>query len=70
MKYYLMWISNGAFQSDKISEYSDKGAGVSAFAKKWGTLEGTAEVKSYLVQLVDSNFDVVDGCKRSGTKAE
>ena len=69
MKYYLMWISNGSFQSDKIKEYSDKSAGISAFATKWGTLEGTPEVKSYLVQLVDSNFDVVDGCKRSGTKA-
>ena len=70
MKYYLMWISNGSFQSDKIEEYSDKSAAVSAFASKWGTLEGTAEVKSYIVQLIDSNFDVVDGCKRSNVKAQ
>ena len=68
MKYYLMWISNGSFQSDKIQEFSDKNKAVSAFAQKWGTLEGTAEVTSYIVQLVDSNFDVVDGCKRSNVK--
>lgn len=68
MKYYLMWISNGSFQKDKVSEYSDKSAGISAFASKWASLEGTAEVKSYIVQLVDSNFEVVDGCIRSGTK--
>lgn len=70
MKYYLMWISNGSFQSDKIAEYSDKSSAVSAFASKWGTLEGTTEVKSYIVQLVDSNFDVVDGCKRSNVKEQ
>ena len=69
MKYYLMWISNGSFQSDKIQEFTDKNKAVSAFAQKWGTLEGTAEVTSYNVQLVDSNFDVVDGCKRSNTKS-
>ena len=23
-KYYLMWISNGAFQTDKIGEYTSK----------------------------------------------
>lgn len=69
MKYYLMWISNGSFQSDKIGEYSDKSAAISAFASKWSTLEGTKEVTSYIVQLVDTNFDVVDGCKRSNTKA-
>ena len=68
MKYYLMWISNGSFQSDKIAEYSDKNAAISAFASKWSTLEGTAEVTSYIVQLVDNNFDVVDGCKRSNIK--
>ena len=69
MKYYLMWISNGSFQSDKISEYNDKSQATSAFAKQWSTLEGTAEVKSYIVQLIDSKFDVVDGCIRSNIKA-
>lgn len=68
MKYYLMWISNGSFQADKIAEYTDKSSAISAFASKWSTLEGTAEVTSYIVQLVDNNFDVVDGCKRSNTK--
>ena len=70
MKYYLMWISNGSIQKDKIAEYSDKSAAVSAFATKWASLEGAAEVKSYIVQLVDSNFDVVDGCKRSNVKEQ
>lgn len=69
MKYYLMWISNGSFQSDKIAEYSDKSTAISAFASKWSTLEGTAEVTSYIVQLVDNNFDIVDGCKRSNIKS-
>ena len=69
MKYYLMWISNGSFQTDKIAEYDDKSKAISAFASKWGTLEGTAEVTSYNVQLVDSNFDVVDGCKRNSVKS-
>ena len=68
MKYYLMWISNGSFQKDKITEYDDKSKAISAFASKWGTLEGTTEVTSYNVQLVDSNFDIVDGCKRSNVK--
>jgi len=63
-KYYLMWISNGSFQTDKIGEYTSKSAGISAFAAKWSTLEGTAEVVSGIVELVDSNLDVVDGCKR------
>ena len=67
-KYYLMWISNGSFQTDKIGEYTDKSAGVSAFAQKWSTLEGTQEVTSGVVQLVDSKFDVVDGCKRFITR--
>ena len=70
MKYYLMWISNGSIQKDKIAEYSDKSAAVAAFATKWAALEGTADVKSYIVQLVDSNFDVVDGCKRSNVKEQ
>lgn len=65
MKYYLMWISNGSFQSDKIEEYSDKSSAISAFARKWSTLEGTKEVTSAIVQLVDDNFDVVEGCKRT-----
>ena len=68
MKYYLMWISNGSIQKDKIAEYSDKSVAISAFASKWASLEGTTEVKSYIVQLIDSNFDVVDGCKRSNVK--
>lgn len=63
-KYYLMWISNGAFQTDKIGEYTSKSAGISAFGAKWSTLEGTAEIVSGVVQLVDGNFDVVEGCKR------
>lgn len=69
MKYYLMWVSNGSFQSDKITEYDNKSTAISEFASKWSTLEGTAEVTSYIVQLVDNNFDVVDGCKRSNTKS-
>lgn len=69
MKYYLMWTSNGSFQKDKITEYDDESKAVSAFAQKWGALEGTAEVTSYIIQLIDSNYDVVAGCKRSNVKA-
>lgn len=68
MKYYLMWISNGSFQKEKIAEYDDKSKAISGFASKWASLEGTADVTSYIVQLIDSNFDVVEGCKRSNTK--
>jgi len=68
MKYYLMYISNGSFQKEKITEYSDKSKAISGFASTWSSLEGTAEVTSYVIQLVDSNFDVVEGCKRSNTK--
>ena len=68
MKYYLMYISNGSFQKEKITEYTDKSKAISAFASTWSSLEGTAEVTSYVIQLVDSNFDVVDGCKRLNAK--
>lgn len=39
MKYYVMWISNGALQVDKITEFDDIHSAKAKFANVWSMLE-------------------------------
>ena len=63
-KYYVMWISNGALQTDKISEFDNVSSAKVKFANTWAALENEKTVISAVVVILDSKFEVVEGCKQ------
>jgi len=67
MKYYVMWISNGALQVDKITEHETISSAKVKFANSWASLENEPSVISACIVILDSNFDLVEGCKQTVT---
>ena len=61
MKYYVIYISNGALQVDKITEYDTLDKAKVAYAGVWRNLLNTSEVLSGVVAILDNQLDVVQG---------
>ena len=61
MKYYVIYISNGALQVDKITEHDTLDKAKVAYAGVWRTLLNTPEVLHGVVAILDSQLDVVQG---------
>jgi hypothetical protein len=59
-----MWISNGALQVDKIQEFDNISSAKVSFANKWAMLENEPSVLTGVVVILDSNFEVVEGCRQ------
>lgn len=67
MKYYVMWISNGALQVDKITEFNDIHSAKVKFCNVWAMLENEKTVLSGEVVILDQHFEVVEGCHQKIT---
>ena len=63
MKYYVIYVSNGALQIDKITEWSDLDKAKSKFHDICKTLWNTESVKTAEIKIFDSQLDVVEGYK-------
>ena len=67
MTYYVMWISNGALQVDQITEFGDIHSAKVKFCNVWAMLENEPSVLSGEVVILDSHFEVVEGCHQKVT---
>lgn len=63
MKYYVIYVTNGVLQIDKITEWSDLDKAKSKFHDICKTLWATKDVETASVKIFDSQLDVVDGYK-------
>ena len=63
MKYYVIYVVNGALQVDKITEWNDINKAKSKFHDICKTLWNTESVKTADVKIFDSQLDVVEGYK-------
>ena len=63
MKYYVQYVSNGALQVDKITEWTDLSAAKSEWHKNCRTLWSTPDVRRAVVVILDNEFNVVEGYK-------
>lgn len=63
-KYYVMWISNGALQVDEITEFNNISSAKVKFANVWAALENEKSVTSGCVVILNSNFEVAEGCRQ------
>lgn len=61
MKYYVIYVSNGALQGDKISEWSDLSKAKSEFHNVCRTLWNAKDVIKATVKILDSQLDTVEG---------
>ena len=61
MKYYVIYISNGALQTNKITEHDTMESALVAFHDKCKTLWNTASVKTGCVAILDQSLNVADG---------
>lgn len=57
MKYYVMYVSNGALQVDKITEWADVSNAKSKFFDICKTLENAKDVKSAIVKILDGDLN-------------
>ena len=56
-KYYVIYISNGALQVDKVTEHPTPEAALVEFHGVCRTLWNTKEVKKAVVRILDSQLD-------------
>lgn len=61
MKYYVIYVSNGALQVDKITEWSDLDSAKAKFHDVCKTLWNAPDVITASVKIFDSQLDVVGG---------
>ena len=63
MKYYVIYVSNGALQVDKITEWSNLDSAKAKFHDVCKTLWNAPDVKTASVKILDSQLDNVEGYK-------
>lgn len=61
MKYYVIYVTNGALQIDKITEWSDLDKAKAKFHDVCKLLWSTPDVVTASVKLLDSQLDNVEG---------
>lgn len=61
MKYYVIYVVNGALQTDKITEWSDLDKAKSKFHGVCTTLWNEQSVTKATVKILDEQLDAVDG---------
>lgn len=57
MKFYVVYVSNGALQVDKITEHDTPEAALVAYHGICRTLWNTKEVKKAVVRILDDQLD-------------
>ena len=57
MKYYVMYVSNGALQIDKITEWTDLSKAKSKFYDMCKTLENAKDVTKAVVKILDGDLN-------------
>lgn len=70
MKYYVIYVSNGALQSDKITEWSDLDKAKAKFHDVCKTLWNAPDVVTASVKILDSQLDNVEDYKEFITHGE
>ena len=70
MKYYVIYVSNGALQVDKITEWSNLDSAKAKFHDVCKTLWSAPDVVTATVKILDSQLDNVEGCKEFITHGE
>ena len=70
MKYYVIYVSNGALQSDKITEWSDLDKAKAKFHDVCKTLWSAPDVVTASVKILDSQLDNVEDYKEFITHGE
>ena len=63
MKYYVIYVVNGALQVDKITEWSDKDKARSKFHDVCKTLWASQDVVTASVKILDSQLDTAEDYK-------
>ena len=63
MKYYVIYVVNGALQVDKITEWSDLDKAKSKYHDICKTLWNEPTVITATVAVLDAQLDTVDGYK-------
>ncbi len=63
MKYYVIYVSNGVLQVDKITEWSDLDKAKAKYHDVCTTLWNEKSVVTATVKLLDSQLDVVEDYK-------
>ena len=59
MKYYVVYTSNGYFQTDKITEWSDLDSAKNKYHAICNTLGTNKDVETAVVKILDNQLDVV-----------
>ncbi len=57
MKYYVIYVSNGALQVDKITEHSTPEAALVKYHEVCRTLWNSKDVKKAVVRILDEQLD-------------
>lgn len=57
MKFYVVYVSNGSLQIDKITEHSTPEAALVAYHGICRTLWNAADVKKAVVRILDDQLD-------------
>ena len=63
MKYYVIYVSNGALQVEKITEWSNLDSAKVKFHDVCKTLWNAPDVSTASVKILDSQLDNVEGYK-------
>lgn len=63
MKYYVIYVVNGALQVNKITEWSDLNSAKSKFHDVCKTLWAESTVLTASVRILDSQLDTVEDYK-------
>lgn len=63
MKYYVIYVSNGALQDKKVTEWSDLNSAKSKFHDVCKTLWAEPTVLTASVRILDSQLDTVENYK-------
>ena len=70
MKYYVIYVSNGALQVDKITEWSNLDSAKAKFHDVCKTLWSAPDVVTASVKILDSQLDNVEDYKEFITHGE
>lgn len=63
MKYYVIYVSNGALQVEQITEWSNLDSAKAKFHDVCKTLWNAPDVSTASVKILDSQLDNVEGYK-------
>lgn len=63
MKYYVIYVSNGTLQVDKITEWSDLNSAKVKYFDICKILTNEKSVETATVKILDSQLDVVEDYK-------